>query len=169
MKLESEIKSSMPKRDIEKVIMELLVHQKSLEQSALGKYQTQSPVTQSNSQTNLGRMNEISSEESDRERRQWQRRQQERQWEREWEKEDREFRLKQQKLELGMKRLTLIHQQEQAKVPFSILTNTLEWSHCFRNRGSRQVFSTFQKGTNKLCMAKRIIIKTLFLWQFTSS
>ena len=116
LKLESEIKSSMRKRDIQKVIIEHLVQQKTLEQSALGKYQTHSPVTRSDSQTNLGRTNQISSEESDRERRQWQideeerqwrRRQEERQWEREREKEDREFRLKQQELELEMKRLEI--------------------------------------------------------------
>jgi hypothetical protein len=115
LEIESEIKSSMRKREIQKVIMEHLVHKETFEQSALGKYkntQTQSPTATSNSQVNLTDQN--GSDKLDRERRQWQREEEERQWqrkqeERQWEREreEREFRLKQQQLEVELKRLEI--------------------------------------------------------------
>ena len=71
----SEIKSSMRKCKIQKVIMEHLAQKETFQQSALEKYQNtqiQSPTTISNSQVNLTDKN--GSDKLDRERRQWQKR-----------------------------------------------------------------------------------------------
>lgn len=112
--LKIEVRSTLRKREIQKIIMEHLVSEKTFEQSALGKYQdaqTQNLTTVNNSQVNL--TDQTSNDELERGRqwqreqedRQWQREQEERKWqrekmEREREREEREFRLKQQELEL---------------------------------------------------------------------
>ena len=106
--LKLKVKSPMRKREIQKLIMEHLVHvTKSFEQSVLSTY-TQEP----NITLELGSNPSIDKEKEgvsqiDKER-QWQKEQEEIAWQRErekreWEREEREFRLKEQERECRLK------------------------------------------------------------------
>ena len=104
-----DVRPSLRKRDIQKAVMEHLVNQSIFEQSALDPYKTveNQSTTRSNSVLTLAESPEVNqgnSEEKERER-QWQREQEEIQWKRErekreWEREERQFKLREQELEL---------------------------------------------------------------------
>ena len=106
--LKLEVKSPMRKREIQKLIMEHLVHvTKSFEQSVLSTYSQEPNIT-----LELGSTPSIDKEKEqvsqiDKER-QWQKEQEEIAWQRErekreWEREEREFRLKEQERECRLK------------------------------------------------------------------
>ena len=102
--LKLEMRSSMRKREIQKLVMEHLVHvTKSFEQSVLSTYTQESSTTPEVSSTpSIEGENEVEGQK-DKEK-QWRKEQEEIAWQRErekreWEHEEREFRLKEQEVE----------------------------------------------------------------------
>ena len=145
--LKVETRSSMRKREIQKLIMEHLVNDKrSFKQSALDAYK----VTQDSSpEVELDHSNSVGHE---REERQWQREQEEIAWQRErekreWEREreERQFKLKQQEIELQKLQLESQNKSSDHSTPYFDVTKHIRMVPPFQEREVDKYFLHFEK------------------------
>ena len=145
--LKLETRSSMRKREIQKLIMKHLVNEtRSFEQSALDAYK----VTQdSMPEIELDHSNSVGNE---REERQWQREQEEIAWQRErekreWEREreERQFKLKQQEIELQKLQLESQNKSSDHSTPYFDVTKHIRMVPPFQEREVDKYFLHFEK------------------------
>ena len=148
--LKLEMRSSMRKREIQKTIMEHLVHvTKSFEPSVLSAdTQDSNTVLELSSSTSIDQESE-GEIQRDKER-QWQKEQEEIAWQRErekreWEREEREFRLKEQEIELQKLQLQSQNKSIGESTPYFDVTKHIRMVPPFREQEVDKYFLHFEK------------------------